>query len=236
MHFIPASAHEVLAAGGVGAGGFFAPEPREVGLRAVRFGAPIFVFERQRDATKQARAFFADIAGEKEGADVLADAVVEVGMPALRLVVQRFPAHENIQRGFADENGGELGLEFLGRAEPYRCAGLIDFGVFGLLLNPVAEVAVGQLLQGGVVERVDVDQGVEAVGATVPEVPDERAVVEEFGVLGEKFVAQPVFEGFGLAAFESGAGDQGSFVERTQRGVEELAQAGGGGLFAVERR
>src|SRR6266571_4487262 len=48
-----------------------------------------------------------------------------------------------------------------------------------------AEIAVGQLLQGGVVEAVVVDEGMEAIGAAVPQVPEEGAVVEELGVLLE---------------------------------------------------
>ena len=81
-----------------------------------------------------------------------------------------------------------------------------------------------------------VDERVEAIRAAVPEVPEEGAVVEEPGVLLEAFVAQPVFEGFGFAALEPGGGDQGAFVEGAEGDGEELAQAGGGGLFAVERR
>ena len=86
------------------------------------------------------------------------------------------------------------------------------------------------------VEAVVVDEGVEAIGAAIPEVPEEGAVVEELGVLLEAFVAQPVFEGCGFAAFEPGGGDQGAFVEGAEGGGEELAQAGGSGLLAVERR
>ena len=81
-----------------------------------------------------------------------------------------------------------------------------------------------------------VDQGVEAIGAAVPEVPDKGAVVEELGVLLEELVAQPVFEGFGFAALEPGGGDEGAFVEGAEGRSEELTQAGGGGLLAVERR
>ena len=55
-------------------------------------------------------------------------------------------------------------------------------------------------------------------------------------MLLEEFVAQPVFESLGLAALESGAGNKRSFVEGAERGGEELAQAGSGGLFAVDRR
>jgi hypothetical protein len=88
-------------------------------------------------------------------------------------------------------------------------------------------------LQGGVVEFVVIDQGMEAVFAAVPEVPDERALVEQVAVLLEEFVAQPVVEG---GFFGAGGGEQVAFVEWAEGGSEQAAQAGGGGLFAVQRR
>ncbi len=107
---------------------------------------------------KRPAPFLADIAGEEEGADVLADAVVEVRVPALGLLVERLPADEDVERGLAFEDGGEFGLEGSGGAEARGGSRFIGLGVLVLLSNPVAEVAVGQLLQGGVVELVVVDQ------------------------------------------------------------------------------
>ena len=235
MNIVPAVADKFLATGGIGARFFFAPEPGVVGFGAGGFGAAVFVFERERNGAEQACSSFADIACQEEGADVLADAVVEVGVPALGLLFEGLPADEDVERGLAFEDSGELGLEGAGGAEALGGSGFVGFGVIGLLLNPVAQVAVGQLLQGGVVESVVVDQGVEAIGAAVPEVPDKGAVVEELGVLLEELVAQPVFESFGFAALEPGGGDEGAFVEGAEGGGEELAQAGSGGLLAVER-
>ena len=60
--------------------------------------------------------------------------------------------------------------------------------------------------------------------------------MEELGVLLEEFIAQPVFESLGLAALESGAGNKRPFVEGAERGGEELAHAGRGGLLAVDGR
>jgi len=64
-----------------------------------------------------------------------------------------------------------------------------------------------------------------AIGAPVPEMPDEGTVVEKLGVLLKKLVAQPVFEGFGFAALESGGGDECAFIESAEGGGGELAQA-----------
>ena len=91
-------------------------------------------------------------------------------------------------------------------------------------------------MQIGVVETVIVDQGMKSISPSIPEVPDKRAVVKELGVLLEEFIAQPVFEGFGFAALETGAGNERPFVEGAERSGEELAQAGSGGLLAVDRR
>jgi hypothetical protein len=104
----------------------------------------------------------------------LEDAVVEIGVPALGLVFEGLPADEDVEWGLTFEDGGELGLKGAGGAEAPGGPGFIGFGVIGLRLNPVAEVAVGQLLQGGVVEPAVVDQGVEAIGAAIPDVPDKR--------------------------------------------------------------
>ena len=236
MHVVPAVTDACLTTAWIRARLSFAPEPGIFLLWSAGLGASVFVFESERNGAEDARALFADIAGKEEGADVLADAVVEVGVPALGLVFERFPADKDVERGLAFEDGGEFGLEGSGRAEALGGTGFIGLGVVRLLLDPVAEIAVGQLLQGRVVEPVVVDQGMEAIGAAVPEVPDEGAVVEELGVLLEELVAQPVFEGLGFAAFEPGGGDERAFVEGAEGGGEELAQAGGGGLLAVERR
>ena len=209
MDIIPAVADEFLAAGGIGARLFFAPEPGIVGFGALGFGAAVFVFEFERNRAEKAGSSFADITCQEKGADVLADAVVEVGVPALGLLFERLPADKDVERGLAFEDGGEFGLEGAGGAEALGGSGFVGLGVVGLLLNPVAEVAVGQLLQGGVVEPVVVDQGVEAIGAAVPEVPDKRAVVEELGVLLEELVAhanvKSYFSKFGAGLVPTGS-------------------------------
>ncbi len=236
VNIVPAVADEVFPAGGIGSGFFCAPEPGIVGFGAGGFGTSVFVFERERNSTEQARSLFTYIAGEEEGADVLADAVVEIGVPALCLVSEGLPADEDVERGLAFEDSGEFGLEGAGGSEALGGAGFVGLGVVRLLLDPVAQVAIGQLLQGGVVELMVVDEGVEAIGAAVPEVPDKGTVVEEFGVLLEELATLPVFDGFGFAALEPDGGDEGAFVEGAKGGGKELPQACGGVLLAVERR
>ena len=46
-------------------------------------------------------AFHADLGHGHKGADVEAHSVVEVGVPANRLLFQRFPANEDVVRGFS---------------------------------------------------------------------------------------------------------------------------------------
>ena len=83
----------------------------------------------------------------------MADAVVEVGVPALGLFFEGLPADEDVERGLAFEDGGKLGLEGVGGSESLGGSRFVGLGVLRLLLNPVAEVAVGQLLQRGMIER-----------------------------------------------------------------------------------
>jgi hypothetical protein len=153
------------------------------------FLAPVLVFEFKGNCAEKAGPSFADITGKEKGTDVLADTVVEVGMPALGLVFERLPADKDVERGLALEDSREFGLERAGRAEPGGGAGFIGLGVISLVVNPVTEVGVGQLFQGGVIELVRVDQYMETIGTAVPEMPDEGTVVEELGVLPEKFIA-----------------------------------------------
>ena len=116
-------------------------------------------------------------------------------MPTLGLFLERLPADKDVERGLALKNGCQFGLEGTGGAEPGGSARFVGLGVLILLANPVAQVAVGQLLQGGMIELVLIDQDVEAIGTAIPEMPDEGAVVEKLGVLLKKFVTQPVLQG-----------------------------------------
>ena len=168
MDVVPAVAGEVFAACKVGRWFGFRPEPGVVGPVALGFPATILVPFDVGFGAQQAGAFLADIPRQQERADVESNAVVEIGLPAERLFVQRFPADEQVVGRFAFEDVGQFGLQKPGHAEAFGGAGFVGFGVFLLLAYPVAEVAVGQRLQGGVVEAVIVDQDVKAILAAVP--------------------------------------------------------------------
>ena len=135
MNIIPAIADKVFSALRVGARLFFAPEPRIVLFRTVRFGASVLVFQVSGTVRKRPAPLFADITGEEEGADVLANAIVEVWVPALGLLFERLPADEDVERGFAFENRGQLALESSRSSQTFGGAGFVGFGVF----RPVAE-------------------------------------------------------------------------------------------------
>ena len=137
-------------------------------------------------------------AGLDERADVHADAVVQVGVPADGLLVERFPAHEDVVRRLAGEDQLELVLQRLRGGQPQVRAGARGPALGG---DPIAEIRIGQILERLVVELVVIDQGREPVLAPVPDVPEKRALVESFAVLVEKEVAEPFVEGCaGLAA------------------------------------
>ena len=101
MHTIPTSTDEVLAALGIGARFLLAPEPGVIGLGTLGFIAAVLVFEFERDCAEETCPLLPHIACQEKGTDVLADAVVEVGMPPLGLVFDGFPADKDIQRGLA---------------------------------------------------------------------------------------------------------------------------------------
>lgn len=69
----------------IGARCFFTPEPGVIGFGAMGFGAAVFIFEFQGNRTEKTGTAFADVSGQKEGADILADTIVDVGVPALGL-------------------------------------------------------------------------------------------------------------------------------------------------------
>lgn len=232
MHVIPPVPGEGLAAGGVGARFGFAPEPGVVGFGALGFFATVLIPFDVGLGSEEAGSFFAHIFGDEEWADVEADAVVEVGVPADGLFRERFPADENVVGGLAFEDFGKFCLEGLGGSEAFGGSRFVSLGIGFLVVDPVAEVGVGEFLERGVIELVVVHQDTEAVFAAVPNVPKEGTMVEELGVLLEKLIAQPVFDGGGFA---SGGAEQFLFIKAAKRGGEQGTEASSGGLLAVER-
>ena len=155
-------------------------------LAAVRVLAPVFA---PVDAE-----FAAQDAGGDEGPDVEAHAVVEVWLPADGLLVQRLPAHVDVVGRLAVADQLQLLFELQRGDETALRAGLAGITSRALVADPGAQIGVDQLVQRGPVQFVVVDQRVEAVFAAVPNVPDERAVLEQFaresvGHLGENLWA-----------------------------------------------
>ena len=129
--------------------------------------------------------------GGHEGADVQADAVIKVGLPADGLLGQRLPAHEDVVGGFAFQNGLQAGFKILRCGQAQRGAVSAAGHTRLLRANPVAQVSMDKALQVFGIELVGVDQRTKAIFLTVPYVPDKRAVLKAFGVLLKKAVAQP---------------------------------------------
>ena len=133
---------------------------------------------------------FANVANGHEGANVQADTVVQVRVPADRLFFQRFPADENVVRGFAFADLFEQAFQLFGSGQFFFTA--IDFADLTFLsFDPVVQVCVDQCFQQLVVEAVVVDQDRASVFDSVPDLPDDRAVVEQLAVLSEEFISQP---------------------------------------------
>lgn len=104
MAVVEAFAFEFGAAGEVGGFAVPAPEPGEVFLGSLWFFASVFVPFDFRVHSQDASSFDFDIGDGQEGADIHADSVVEVRLPADGLFMQRFPADEDVVRGFAFQN------------------------------------------------------------------------------------------------------------------------------------
>ena len=114
-------------------------------------------------------------------------------------------------------------MQYAGGTKTFGGSRLVGPGVVGLLLDPVAEIAVSQLLQGGVIELMVIDQSLKTIGPTIPKVPDKGAFVKELGVLLKELILQPFFERFGLAALDTRRCNEGAFVELAQGCCEELS-------------
>src|SRR5690606_12895739 len=179
--------------------------------------------------------FLGDVAGFEEGADVEADAVVEVGGPADGLFGQGLPAYENVVGLFAFEDGFQLFLQGFGCCEAFLCS-VFTVGQASLLgTDPVAQVGVDQAFQAGLVELVVVNQYAEAVFEAVPDVPDKGPVLEQLAVLLEELVAQPetqrlTADGIEQAVFQRGG--PGIAIGGLQQGFQALIS----GRLAAYRR
>ena len=143
---------EIVPAVAVGLGGAFevlgllvpGPEPGEVGFGALGFGATVFGPLDVGLPAEDAGTFLFDVLGVEEGADVEADAVVEVRVPADGLLVQRLPTDEKVVRWLAGEDVFEFLLEKFGGGVAVFGTGDTVVGVVLLAANPIAEVGVGE--------------------------------------------------------------------------------------------
>jgi hypothetical protein len=82
--------------------------------------------------------------GGHEGADVETDTVVQVGLPAGGLLIERFPADEDVVGIFSLQNLLQFNFQFLGggKADGGAIDPLLDL-VF-LAFDPVAQIGVDE--------------------------------------------------------------------------------------------
>ncbi len=115
------------------------PEPGKLVLVALRLGAPVL---GPLDV-----GVLAEDARRHERADVEPDAVVEVGVPADRLLGEGLPADEDVVGRLARQDELELVLQLLGGGQAEVGPGLARLRGGGLGGDPVLEVGVGQGLE-----------------------------------------------------------------------------------------
>src|SRR6266545_4351645 len=138
-----------------------------------------------------------------EGANVQAHAVIQIRLPANRLLLHRLPPHEDTVGRLTLKNEFELVLQLVGGKEPGFNSTLVSRQAVLLAFDPVTEVRVGELLQLPTIKLMVVDQGRESVAATIPDVPDERTLMKQLTVLIEETIAQPVFQRLATEACSS---------------------------------
>ncbi|MPM04011.1 hypothetical protein SDC9_50278 [bioreactor metagenome] len=158
--------------------------------------APVLVPVDVGLVPEDSRSSFAHVGHGKEGADVEADAVVEVGVPSDGLLIQGLPPHEDVVGSLAFEDQLQALLQPFGGGEAFFRSVRSRFHFLFLTVDPVAQVGVDQGFHLFSVEPVIVDQDREAVPQSVPDMPNERTVLEEPAVLGEELFPQPSFQGF----------------------------------------
>ena len=172
------------------------PEPGELLLPARGFLASVFPPVDIRFGAEDTRAFLpaGNVVGH-EGTAIEAHTVVDVWLPADGLFFYGLPPDEEVKGRLAFKNGFEALSEF------QRCGQTVVRTAFTpphpvlLAGNPIAEIAVGKRFQAlttlavALSQLVVVDQRMETVtSAPVPDMPDERAIVEQLAVLLEETI------------------------------------------------
>ena len=102
-----------------------------------------------------------------------------------------FPAHKNVVGRLAFQNGFELGFEGFGARQAQGGIAITRIHGAALLGDPIAQVGLGQRLQLGARERMDVQQRRKTFLVPIPHMPDKRPFLETRHVLGKEFVTQP---------------------------------------------
>ena len=117
---VPAAALEIPSTHRIGPRVFGAPEPRVLGLVALRLRTAIRLRRGvdPRLGTQDTSALRTDVSCQQEWSNVEPNAVVQIRVPTHRLLVQRLPANEDVERGFSFKDGDQLGLKFLGCSQP----------------------------------------------------------------------------------------------------------------------
>src|SRR5437016_251382 len=91
--------------------------------------------------------FAAQDTSRHEGPDVQAHTVIEVGLPADRLLMHLLPAHVDVIRGLTFQNQLELVLELANGNESCVSALLPAARALLLACDPITDVAIGELLK-----------------------------------------------------------------------------------------
>ena len=116
------------------------------------------------------------------------------GLPAQGLSAERLPADVDVVGRLAFPDGFEF-LFQLQRCKPTPIrAGFAVVAAGALKADPIAQVCVDEFVEAGGIQFVVVDQSREAVFAAIPDVPEERTVVEQSAVLGKEIIPQPLLE------------------------------------------
>jgi len=133
---------------------------------------------------------------------VTAGVTEELGSEIMVIFTIDAPHVEHAAIVAAEEAAAELRSEVkAGRLDAVACEAVLGAALSGLralalMRNPVAEYVEGKAFEELAIELVIVHECREAVtAAPVPDVPDERALVEELAVLLEESVAQPILKG-----------------------------------------
>src|SRR5208337_149976 len=126
-----------------------------------------------------------------------ANAVVDVRLPADRLAIERLPTHEYVVGRLALHNPRQFVAKVLGRNQTLFGARLAGSGSPALRADPFAEIAVAKLLEaaaagaGFLAKAMIIDERRESAAHAIPDVPDERRLVEQPAMAVEELVRQP---------------------------------------------